>query len=762
MKAGGEPATATMSRPGRVSFSQWLGTVRTGRRRWLIAALTLLGLWAGFRLALRWVPFPEQDLQRLPTSVLLTDRDGQLMRVKLGVGDFDCSPGYRPDPEHWVVKALVAVEDRRFWQHAGLDPLALGRAALQNVLGGRRISGASTLSTQVIRMAQPRRRNWSTKAIEAFRALQLEQRHSKEEILTLYLDRAPFGGNIVGVEAATRRYFDKSPAELSLGEAALLAGLPQAPSRFRPDRNLQRARVRQSFVLERMVACGYITAAQQAEAQNQMIAISRKGYSRRAPHFCDLVGVPTQPTRQSGTVRTTLDPSWQTMAEELLQRQAEASGFQGGALVVIEVKTGAVRALAGSPDYDEPTAGQVNGAMARRAAGSTLKPFAYALAFDRGLMTPATMLSDAPISFRDFSPANFARDYRGKASARDSLVLSLNLPAIDVVRRIGIPRFHATLRDLGLTTLKRPPEHYGIGLALGGTDVRLLELANAYAVLARGGEWMPLRLVESDRIATTKRIFSEEACWLVNDILSGEERARDATGHAADVRLPDMVWKTGTSAGLRDAWTVAWNPEVVIGVWIGNPDGSSSEELVGRLAATPLAWDMARLIYPGNLSPGFKRPAGIVPRTVCAASGCTPGSHCEHRITDWGIAKVSRHIPCPLHQDGRSASALAAAAAGKNRQMAKAETGPAASLRILSPPPNSAYRRFPDASGWQQLTLDATSDRPGERLHWFINDRPVGQTYAGQQLRWPLESGIHEIVCASARGVSDRVHITVE
>jgi penicillin-binding protein 1C len=729
------------------------------KARWILAcALIPAAFWA----AVCWAPFPEEALARLPASVVLADRHGEPMRVRLAAGGLDCRPGYRPDPEHWIAKALVAAEDQRFWSHAGIDPLALLRAVGQNLFAGRRISGASTISTQVIRLAEPRRRTLPTKAIEAFRALQMERRHCKREILAQYLDRAPFGGNIVGIEAAARRYFGKGPAELSLAEASMLAGLPQSPSRLRPDRHPERAKKRQAYVLERMEACGFITAQERADALAQPLAARPGRYPFRAPHFCDLVGVPAPPS-SGGVVRTTLDGGWQRLAEGVLRRRLRDVGASGGAVVVLDVRTGAVRALVGSPDYASPRAGQVNGATAPRAAGSTLKPFAYALAFDRGLATPATMLADVPVRFRDFHPRNFSPGFRGWVSARESLVLSLNLPAIDVVRRTGQERFLATLRELGLTTLAKPAEHYGLGLVLGGAEVRLLELANAYAVLARGGDWAPVRWVESDAAAAGRPVFSPEACWLVSEMLSGDERAMDATGHAADVRLPPMAWKTGTSAGLRDAWTVAWNPEIVVGVWVGNADGTGSDALVGRLAATPIAWDVVRRIYPGNQGPAFARPAGVVPRAVCPASGCVPGPHCEHRAEDWSIARVSRHEPCPVHRHAGDPAWPVAVAAFLNRRTAPADDPAAASLRILSPAGGSRYRQVPgDETLWQRLALDAASDRNGEALHWFVNDRPVGQSRSGQPLFWPLERGTHQIVCANARGLSDRVQIAVE
>ena len=225
-----------------------------------------------------------------------------------------------------------------------------------------------------------------------------------------------------------------------------------------------------------------------------------------------------------------------------------------------------------------------------------------------------------------------------------------------------------------------------------------------------------------------------------------------------------MAWKTGTSAGLRDAWTVAWNPDVVVGVWVGNPDGSASDELVGRKAATPIAWDLFRQMYPDNQGPWFARPAGIVQREVCAVSGCVPGPHCTHRIEDWSVAKVSRHETCPVHRNGAEDAWPAAVASFLARRAAPAaQEEPAASVRILAPARGSVYRRMPELDlASQQLSLDAASDRAGEALHWFVDDRPVGQSRAGAPLFWPLERGTHQIVCSTVRGLSDRVEIAVE
>lgn len=715
------------------------------------------------------VPFPRERYERYPASRVLTDRAGQPLRVWLGPHDLDCRPSYEPQPGDWIAQAIVAAEDQRFWRHHGVDLLALMRAVRQNVTSLRVVSGASTLSTQVIRLVEPRRRHLGTKLVEAFRALQLERAYDKREILAQYLNRAPFGGNIVGIEAAARRYFGKSAEDLSLAEAALLAGLPQSPARLRPDRHPQRARERQRYVLDRMLACGFITEAERADALAQPVVVRRAGQPFHAPHFTSLMSRPVSGAAggEGRAIRTTLDPALQRTAEEALRRAATRFGgeLDGGAVVIIEVKTAALRALVGSPDFHARGAGQVNGALAARSAGSTLKPFAYALAMDRGLLTPQTALADVPALYRDYKPENFDPVFRGPVPARAALVQSLNLPAIDVERRVGQQVFYDTLRSLGFDTLSRPASHYGLGLVLGNGEVRLLDLAQAYACLAAGGELRPLRMLEDEEPAPGRRVFSEEACWLVGEMLGGDERAMDTTGHAADVRLPPMAWKTGTSAGFRDAWTVAYNPEYVIGVWVGHPDGASSEQWVGRRAAVPIVWEIFRRLYPDNDGPWFARPAGVREREVCAVSGATLGPHCRDHVQDWCIEGVTRREVCTVHRaDGREhwPVEIASFLERQRAPRATARGAEAPALRITSPARGSSYRLLPDLAGdVQRLPLDAVR-AGGGTLHWFVNDRPVGVSRPGAPLFWPLERGVFQVVCSDAVGASDRVQIAVE
>lgn len=730
--------------------------VRAGA--WLAAAALLLlgGLWVA-------CPFPRERLDRFPGGAVLLDRRGDVLRVTLGPGDVDCRPLYAVEKGDWIVPALIACEDQRFFRHPGLDPLALARAISQNVSTGRRVSGASTLSTQVIRLLDQRPRSWWSKAVEAFRALQLERQLGKRSILAQYLNRAPFGGNIVGIEAASRRYFGKGPHELSLAEAALLAGLPQSPSRLRPDRRPAAARARQRYVLDRMVACGLITDAQRRGAAAMQVSIRHTEYPMRAPHFAEAVLAQLPPGGASGVLRTTLDPGWQTAAESALRRQVEAlrpQGISGGAVVVVDVARGEVCALAGSPDYFGDGAGQVNGALAQRSAGSTLKPFLYALALDGALITPSSRLADVPVSYSDYRPQNFDESFLGLVSARDALVLSLNVPCIELTKRLGVPRAVAALRRFGLSTLDRPAGQYGLGIAVGNAEVRLVDLVAGYAALARGGVARPLRFCAADAPGGTSRVCSAEAAWLVADALGGSERAMQATGHRADVLLPRLAWKTGTSSGLRDAWTVAYNPEFVVGVWIGNPDGASSPALVGADAAAPVAWELMRSRYPDGAGPWFAKPRAVMRRPVCALSGEPPGRHCGALSEDWFIRGSSSPRPCEVHgADGREHWPPEVSDYLSRQGVAPAATD-GSELAMLSPVEGTVYRYV---DGWEAgvQTLPLRAAGAGT-VYWFVDGACVGEARAGESLPWPLERGDHRIVCSSAVGRSVTTRVRVE
>lgn len=708
------------------------------------AALAGLGLAA----AAAWValPFPRPLLNPPPTSTLITDRHGDPLRLLLSGGDTVCQPVNLSKTGHWLAGAVIAAEDKRFREHPGIDPAAAVRALRANLRSGRIVSGASTLSTLVIKLATSRRgRSLGAKISEGFRALQMERIISKDRILEEYLNRAPFGGNLVGAEAAAERYFGRPAAALSLGEAALLAGIPQAPERWRPDRHPGPARERRDLVLARMERLGLIDPGEARTARSE--PLTGRAFSRpfAAPHFCGSI---PRKLLVPGTLRTTLDPRLQSLAESAIRVSSIELARQGaisGAAVIIHVPSGEVLALAGSPDYFARTAGQVNCATARRSAGSTLKPFIYCAAFDLGLASPGTRLLDIPLDRGGYRPRNYDSDYSGPLSARAALLRSLNVPAIRLLEQIGVERMLGILARCGFTTLNRSSRNYGLALAVGSGEITLLELVNAAAMLARGGQYLPWRMTFSPP-PPPRRVFSPEACWLVSEILSDPSRRPPGTTGKSPT---GFAWKTGTSSGHRDAWTVAWNEEYALGVWFGNPDGTPAEVLVGIKAAAPAAVALFRGLYPQGDPPRPMPPPGCRQREICAASGLPTGSNCSLRDREFFIPGISPAQPCRLCRAGKTETPTATTSAVSGRP------------RIVSPR-SGAIRLLPGRDG--DLPLRAELDRPGTEasLYWFADGRALGTTRPGEECFWTPSPGTHIIACALSGGGGDSVRITVE
>lgn len=730
------------------------------RRRALRRIAAALGCVAGGALvgtALLWLfqPFPEECLTRHPPqSTLLVDRNGEPLRVFLGEdGSFSLWVPLE-DFGEWLPNALIAAEDKRFREHCGIDPKALLRAIWQDVRYHRRVSGASTISTQVIRLAQPRPRVLRTKFLELFLATQMERVHTKDEIIEQYLNRAPFGGNFTGAEAASRRYFGKRARNLSLAEAALLAGLPQSPTRHRPDIHPDSARRRRAYVLDRMLDLGMITEAQHADASVEPLPVKLSPYPFLAPHFCNGLARSWDNVPPGGTIRTTLDLGVQRLAERALrERVAELPGVGSGALLVLRTDTRETLAWVGSPDFSDGSgAGQYDHALAWRSPGSALKPFAYALALDQGRIHPATALRDLPRQYAAFAPGNFDGTHRGVVSARDALVQSLNAPALDLVQTVGVDAFLETLHGFGVwENVRRSRERNGLGIVLGNTEVRLADLAAAYARLGRlaaGHATGPV---------------SPEAAWITLDMLSGDERADVETGSAADVRRIRAAWKTGTSAGFRDAWTLAVTPAYTIGAWLGNSDARPAQALVGIEAAAPLVFRVLRTLPRAPSDPEwFARPERIEERRVCPASGDRPGPHCPAPVETLAIRDTTLQRVCDIHRDA-DGDGLPEETWPADIQAFRAGAGERGSVAarpvILSPAPGAVLSPGPANASSGTLPFRA---RGNGTLWWFLDGEFLAEADASEPVRWKPVAGRHELRCCDASGAFASVSFEIQ
>jgi penicillin-binding protein 1C len=520
----------------------------------------------------------------LEYSHIVVDREGRLLRAyatregrwRLPVTEKDVDPRF--------LKLLFTYEDKRFRDHHGVDPLSLGRAAMQFAANGHIVSGGSTITMQVARLLEPREhRSLSAKLRQIVRAVELERALGKDEILTLYLTLAPYGGNLEGIRAAALAYFGKEPRKLTLAEAALLVALPQSPELRRPDRFSDAARAARDRVLDRGAAAAIVPPDEVARARSQPVPRTRKQLPMFAPHAADQV-VALEPDQR--VHRLTIDLSLQKTLQEFARERAEALGpDMSVAILVVDNASGEVRARVASADYfDVRRAGQVDMTQALRSPGSTLKPFIYGLAFEDGLIHPETLIDDRPRRFGSYVPENFDLTFQGTVSVRRALQMSLNVPAIAVLGKVGVSRLGARLSQTGATLVLPKGEAPGLAMGLGGVGVRLADLVMLYGGLARLGAAVPLTERAGGSPSNARRLLDPAAAWYVGNILAGAPPPENAPPGR-------IAFKTGTSYGYRDAWAIGFDGRMTIGVWVGRPDGAPVPGLVGRTNAAPVLFD---------------------------------------------------------------------------------------------------------------------------------------------------------------------------
>jgi penicillin-binding protein 1C len=522
--------------------------------------------------------------KNLEYSHVVLDREGRLLRAyattegrwRLPVSERDVDPRF--------LKLLFTYEDKRFREHHGIDPLSMGRAAVQLVTRGQIISGGSTISMQVARLLEPReRRSLGAKMRQIVRALELESALGKDGVLALYLALAPYGGNLEGVRAASLAYFGKEPRKLSLAEAALLVALPQSPELRRPDRFPTAARAARDRVLDRAALAGLLPRDEIARAKTQPVPHERKPLPVLAPHAADQV-VLLEPDRREH--RLTLDLFLQKNLQELAHERAQALGPDiSVAILAVDNVTGEVRARVASADYfDLRRAGQVDMTQALRSPGSTLKPFIYGLGFEDGVIHPDTLIDDRPSRYGGYVPENFDLTFQGVVTVRRALQLSLNVPAVAVLNKIGVSRLGARLSQAGAVLILPKGEAPGLAMGLGGVGVRLADLVMLYASLARQGEALALTERQQADLRMPHRLLDPVAAWYVGNILLGAPPPDNAPSGR-------IAFKTGTSYGYRDAWAIGFDGRMTVGVWVGRPDGAPVPGLVGRASAAPILFE---------------------------------------------------------------------------------------------------------------------------------------------------------------------------
>lgn len=562
----------------------WRKSWKLRLRRLAGCTITLLLLaYAAICYAWYTSPFPVAQFDQQPVSPLVTDRSGQTLLYLVGDNDQWRQPVPLEKISPWLVQATLAAEDARFRQHRGIDYSALMRATCQNLAHGRVVSGASTLTMQVCRQLERRPRTLSAKLWQILRAWQLERLRTKDQILEAYLNLAPYGGNVLGAEAAAQWFYGKHAADLSLGEAALLAGLPQSPNRFRPDRHPDEAGLRRQFVLRRMRELGMVTAAQADAAASEPLPTGSSRRMSAAPHAAWLA---LQKRPLGG--RTTIDlPKQRAVESAITQQVAQWPALTDVAVCVIDIANSDIVAWVGSADPTDPRDGQVNGGLAKRSPGSALKPFLYAAAFQSRRLGPESRVYDGPLERAGWSPENFDKTFSGELPAAEALRRSLNVPAILVTEQVGLSRCLGTLGACGVVLPSNAAQRGGLALAVGGIEVNLLDLTNGYATLGRSGITRRPRLFV-DEAAPSEKALDSDACATINDILSVRHRRPKGWEQLTESQLPWCMWKTGTSSGHRDAWAIGHNGRYAIGIWVGRFSGAGHIDYVGQEAAEPL------------------------------------------------------------------------------------------------------------------------------------------------------------------------------
>ena len=690
------------------------------------------------------LPEPYSEQQDMFSRVVVA-QDGTPLRAfadKNGVWRYPVTIEQVSPP---YIDTLLVYEDRWFYQHPGINPFSIIRAAWQNLTQQRIISGGSTLTMQVARLIDPHRRTIAGKLKQMFRALQLEWHYSKSDILTFYLNRAPFGGPLEGVQAASFAYLGKSAQELSLAEAALLSVLPQAPSRFRPDRHPQRATQARNKVLQRLQNFGLISAAQLKDAQLEIVVAQLQAHPMIAPILARRLNksYPGQ-----AIIHTTIDANLQINLEALVKDYSHRlSSKSSAAVLVVNHHTMAVKAYVASADFtDQQRFGQVDMITAIRSPGSTLKPFLYAMALDQGLISSHSMLMDKKLNFGGYKPENFSSQFSGAVSMSEALQRSLNIPAVQVLQFLGAGFFHAQLENAGLTLYLPAYSKPNLAMILGGAGTRLEQLVSAYSAFSRQGRAGQLRFTTQDKIQESV-LVSPGAAWIIRDIL-GKIPYRHSLSGIIKQRPRNSrslyAWKTGTSYGFRDAWAIGFTADYTIGIWTGRPDGTPVPGHYGAQSAVPLLKSVAQNLPPAIMLAGFNnsRPESVTQAIICWPEGNlkshTRSQYCKKTQLSW---LLNNTVPPLLAVNPMLETVFK-------------------ELIIISIEHNSRIKRPQGSHSALSINLQAQGGQ-GD-LYWFVNGVPVNKQATRAVLSYTFsKKGKYQISTIDSNGQSHQISLYV-
>ena len=590
-----------------------------------------------------------RHLFHVPYSTVVTDRNEELLGARIASDGQWRFPPRNTTPEK-IKECLITFEDKHFYHHWGVNPFAIGRAFYQNVKNKRIVSGGSTLTMQTIRLARNESRTFREKLIEMIWATRLEFRASKEEILSMYISHAPFGGNVVGLDAAAWRYFGHSADDLSWAESAMLAVLPNAPAMIHLSKGRKTLLDKRNRLLKQLLEKKTI------DSSTYELAISEPlpDEPHALPHIAPYLVSRFYQERNGEYSRSTINKGIQTQVEDLAERWSNEFGrsdIRNLAILVIDIPSNQVVAYCGNVHFDRKQGGnQVDVIQAPRSTGSILKPFLYYAMLQEGSLLPDMLLPDVPVNINGFTPQNFSMQFEGAVPASEALARSLNIPAVTMLQRYGVPKFHSFLQQIGLKTINRSSSHYGLSLILGGAEATLWDVTNAYAMMGRSLLQLPQRscslLLPTSRITESTDPFQPGAVWQTFDALKEVNRPEEIDWKSIP-SMQTIAWKTGTSYGFRDAWAVGVTPRYAVGVWVGNATGEGKPGLVGAQTAGPVLFDIFNLLPSSSW---FTRPAGIfVEAEVCQKSGHLKGRFCDDTDTLLVLPAGLRTEACPYH-----------------------------------------------------------------------------------------------------------------
>lgn len=730
-------------------------------------------------------PLPSEK----PYSTVLYDRNGNFLKAFLandGIWRLKTSP--EEIPEHYK-NLIINKEDRFFYYHFGVNPFSIVRALVQNIISGKRVSGASTITMQVARMLEPKKRTIWSKLIEVFRAIQLEVKYSKDEILQLYLSMIPLGGNVEGLKSGAMIYYQTPIDRLNIAQLFDLIVIPNDPNDLRPDKYPERLNQERWKRAKPFFKKGILTKADSIVFAETPSAVNRKAPPQLAPHFCYRV---KSMLKYGDNYKTTLDLNIQSVAEQFLSnhlRTWKLLGVKNGALIVIENKSMNVVAYVGSENFDDSLAfGQVDAVQAIRSPGSTLKPFLYAFQMDNGVLTPKTRLLDVPYDFEGYTVENYDGTYSGYVFADEALRKSLNVPMIYLLKEAGLRSFCEFLCRLGFNSLQYQFDKLGLSMIIGGCGVTLEELATAYATFPNGGMYAKPRFLLDQTGINRSRVFSEDAAFMITEILTGVERPDMPNNFIAASNLPVIAFKTGTSYGRRDAWCFGYTAEYTVGVWIGNVTNKGNPNLVGSKSAAPLLVDILNSISRSRQKYILKIPDGVGIRDVCVESGKLPGPHCKHTIEDYYSILYTTSDICDVEKEylvspDKSVHYCGSCLGNHNyksliyknypkellnywRKIGKkfsvapphnplcervfGDEGP----KIISPTNGMTYIMF---SNEQNIVFQASSGVDVRVHYWYLNNNYLGKFKVGQKIFKSLETGEYTVSCMDDKGRLSKV-----